>query len=527
MKPPKRIDLNPEQMEALLNRVKERSLTDEDCEIIKGMAETISFLSRMVQKKDRSVIRLLRLIFGSPTEKLKHILKHKDGGDPPSGDTGASSESAQDKEKHKGHGRNGADKYTGAKKVFISHKELKNGDRCPKCDKGKLYDAITPGVIIRFTGSAPVEATVYQIEKLRCSGCGELFTAKVPEGVKYDEKAGAIIPLLKYGCGLPFSRIERLQESIGIPVPASTQWDIMQEAASCASSVYKELIQQAAHGDILHNDDTTMKILRKETDQGKPCRKGVFTTGILSILKEAKIALFFTGQKHAGENMNDLLSNRDTALPPPIQMCDALSRNIPEQFHTVLANCLAHGRRQFVDLAGSFPAESVHVIKTLAQVYYHDALAKEQNMSDQERLQFHQQKSGPLMEQLKIWLLQQIDEKKVEPNSGMGKAIAYMLRHWDALTLFLHVEKAPLDNNVCERALKLVIQHRKNAYFYKTPKGASVGDRFMSIIHTCRLNNVNPFDYLVAIQKNSEDVLKKPHLWLPWNYKSMYAFRYS
>ncbi len=127
------------------------------------------------------------------------------------------------------------------------------------------------------------------------------------------------------------------------------------------------------------------------------------------------------------------------------------------------------------------------------------------------------------MDQLKTWLNDQIEEKRVEPNSGMGKAIAYMLRHWKPLTLFLRVEKAPLDNNVCERALKLAIQHRKNAYFYKTLNGAHVGDLFMSIIHTCRLNKVNPFDYLVTLQKNCQDVLKNPHQWLPWNYKSMAA----
>jgi hypothetical protein len=137
-----------------------------------------------------------------------------------------------------------------------------------------------------------------------------------------------------------------------------------------------------------------------------------------------------------------------------------------------------------------------------------------------QRLQFHQENSGPVMEQLKTWLNEQIDEKKIEPNSGMGKAISYMLRHWDALTLFLRVEKAPLDNNICERAIKLVIRHRKNALFYKTKFGAYIGDLFMSIIHTCNLNNVNPFVYLTTLQKHCPDVSKNPQQWMPWNYTS-------
>ena len=539
MKTPKRIDLDPEQMESFLQRVKDHSLTDEDYEIIKGMAETISFLSRIVQNKKASIGRLVRMLFGAPTEKLKNILKKKDGGNsgnsPPSGSPGSLEVPSLDKEgaKRKGHGRNGASKYTAAEKIIVSHAELKSGARCPLCQKGKVYDTVKPGVIVRFTGRAPVEATMYEVQKLRCNLCGEIFTAGLPEkamGKKYDEKASSIISLLKYGCGFPFHRLEQFQDSVGIPLAASTQWEIVEETASSISPVYTELIRQAAQGDVLHNDDTTMKILalvKEESDHYNPGRKGVFTTGILSVLKGVTIALFFTGQKHAGENMNDLLRNRGPDLSPPIQMCDALSRNIPGEFLTILANCLAHGRRQFVDIINAFPEEAQHVIETLAQVYYHDAIAKEKGMSDKERLQFHQQRSSPLMEQLKTWLNEQLNEKRVEPNSGMGKAIAYMLRHWGPLTLFLRVEKAPLDNNVCERAIKLVIQNRKNAYFYKTLNGAYVGDLFMSIIHTCRLNNVNPFDYLVTLQKNCHDVLKNPHRWLPWNYKSMASAKIS
>ena len=193
------------------------------------------------------------------------------------------------------------------------------------------------------------------------------------------------------------------------------------------------------------------------------------------------------------------------------------------QFKTILANCLAHGRRRFVDLIENFPEECRHVIEILAKVYHNDKLTKERHLSDEKRLLFHQKKSRPLMEKLLTWLRAQIDEKKVEPNSGMGKAISYMLNHWDALTLFLRVQKTPLDNNICERALKLAILHRKNALFYKTQNGAYIGDLFMSLIHTCRLNKVNPFDYLTAVQKYSSEVYKNPHQWLPWNYKSMVA----
>ena len=199
-------------------------------------------------------------------------------------------------------------------------------------------------------------------------------------------------------------------------------------------------------------------------------------------------------------------------------MCDALSRNLPKEFKIILANCLCHARRKFVELTGVFPEECRFVLETFKDVYKNDHKAKEQNMS-KKRLRFHQAESGPLMEKLKTWLNKQLDEKKVEPNSSMGQAISYTLNHWEPLTLFLRVPKAPLDNNLCEQALKRTILHRKNALFYKTQHGAYIGDLFMSIIHTCNMSDVNPFEYLTALEKHSSEVFKDPQKWLPWNYE--------
>ena len=123
------------------------------------------------------------------------------------------------------------------------------------------------------------------------------------------------------------------------------------------------------------------------------------------------------------------------------------------------------------------------------------------------------------MDDLDEWFKAQLEDKKVEPNSGLGKAIKYMQKHWKELTLFLREPGAPLDNNLCEQALKKAILHRKNSLFYKTKHGAYVGDMFMSIIHTCILCNVNPFDYLTQLQKHSSRLFKDPGKWLPWNYK--------
>lgn len=509
MKKPKRIDLTIEQVDALLKRAKEL-LPPADYEILESMAETIHLLSQSVGKKSAAVQRLLRMLFGQTTEKLDKLSGAKE-----------STEPKPEKKKKKGNGRRAAAEYTAAEKVNVSNANLKPGDNCPECLKGKVYEMKMPRQIVRITGNAPLSGTLYLLERLRCNLCGEIFTATAPDGVgeeKYDSNAKAVIALLKYGSGMPFYRIEKLQKSMGIPLPSSTQFEIVDKLAGELEPVYLELLRNAAQGDVIYNDDTTMKILTLMQEKD-PQRKGMFTTGILSTNDNHRTALFFTGRQHAGENLNDLLKYR-IDHSPPIQMCDALSRNIPKDFKSLLANCLAHGRRSFVEVLQSFPDECRHVLERLAEVYKNDEIAKEQKMTAEARLRFHQDNSGPVMQSLHLWFHEQLDQHLVEPNSGLGQAIRYMIKHWDALTLFLKVPNAPLDNNLCEQALKKAILHRKNSLFYRTEHGARVGDLFMSLIHTCNLNNVNPFDYLATLQKNAAELATSPHQWLPWNYTS-------
>jgi hypothetical protein len=211
-----------------------------------------------------------------------------------------------------------------------------------------------------MVGQAPLAATVYSLERLRCGACGQVFTAQEPEGVgpeKYDETAAAMIAQLKYGSGTPFYRLEQLQGQLGIPLAAATQWEVVEEAAELLKPARDELIRQAAQGEVMHNDDTSMRVLRL-TREPSDERTGVFTSGIVSTSQGWKIALYFTGRQHAGENLADVLQHRARHLGPPIQMSDALSRNVPKLaagVEILLANCLAHGRRQIVEVAANFP----------------------------------------------------------------------------------------------------------------------------------------------------------------------------
>ena len=529
-----------EELEAIVARA-EKALNSEDHRRLKAAIETLAWLTGEIENKSVSIARLQKLLFGAKTEKTSQVLKND--GTESEASQAKSKAGAEEKEKPKGHGRNGAAAYSGAERIRVPHESLKAGCLCPGCKKGKVYVLAEPQLIVRVTGQAPLRARVWEKETFRCNLCGELFPAKSPEGIgekKYDESAAAIIGLLKYGTGFPFNRLEGLQGSFGIPLPAATQWEIVEEAAEVIAPAHGELTRQAAQGELIHNDDTPMRILalgsgmslkesESEEEEGvgkanKKERTGVFTTGILSTHEGHQIGLFFTGSKHAGENLTEVLKKRASDLPPPIQMCDGLSRNNPsDEFETLLSNCITHGRRNFVELVENFPEECRHVIESLRVVYKTDAIARKQQLNPEARLELHQKESGPVMAKLEKWMKEKLERKEVEPNSPLGKAINYMLKRWDKLTLFLCVPGAPLDNNVCERALKKAILHRKNALFYQTENGARVGDIFMSLIHTAELAKANPFDYLTELLKHGEDIKRDPASWMPWNYRTTLA----
>jgi transposase len=361
-----RVELSRKDLEAILGHAK-AALSQEEFATLKGALETLEFLTRELEKKSVSVQRLKQWLFGATTETtakvIEKILEHAAADKPPA----AEGTEVGPATKPRGHGRNGADAYSGARTVQVPLATLRAGDACPSCAKGRVYASCQPGLIVRLTGQAPIGGVVYELQKLRCSLCGEVFSAEAPQGVgqdKYDAESAAMIGLLKYGVGLPFHRMERLQQGLGIPLPAATQWEIVAEAADTLAPALGELIRLAAQGEVLHNDDTTMKVLalsgaaagpapptaQPAEDRGGPEQAGghagVFTSGIVSKVADHLIALFFTGHKHAGENLLDLLRQRSGQLGPPIQMCDALSRNVPQELKTLLAHCLAHGRRR-------------------------------------------------------------------------------------------------------------------------------------------------------------------------------------
>jgi transposase len=548
MKRPEEVRLSPEEGEALIERLEKDALTAEDRRVL---VKVLTFYFRLLfalREAKLSLKRLKVLVFG---EKSKKREPPPSGGNPAGeggGGSGAKPDAAQrehttsaqeaveGKEQAAGHGRQGAAVYQAVRRIECRHEELAVGERCPACGRGRLY-RLPPGVEMRLDGNALLSAVRYEREKLRCSACGQVFTAPLPAGVgaeKYSARARAVLTLARYYLGVPWYRLEGFQAVVGVPVADATQWDQVEHVGNCAYPVFKHLERLAAQGEVIYQDDTPARVLaliaenqaagaQAHANGEAQTRTGMQTTALIAQVGEQRLCLYYTGRRHAGENLEALLAKRDLQRAKPLVMSDALSSNNAAEMRLIRCHCLAHGRRKFRELDEVFPAESAVVRDALRLVYEHEAAVRERQLSVTERLVYHQTYSAPVMATLKTWLEQQTSERLVEPNSSLGKALAYLLGHWETLTRFLTIPGAPLDNNVAERALKLCIRQRKNSLFYATEHSAYIASLLTSVIATCLQAGVNALEYLVAVQEQRQEVFANPGAWLPWNYTAALA----
>jgi hypothetical protein len=527
---------NPAEIENLIEQIRGTNLDPGAKEKIERLLRTVLTLVELLQRKNTSIKKLREMIFGKRTER--HQARKAEGQE-----NGDESEKADDgqpkaaddqdahaelrviesgqKTKRKGHGRRAASDYSGAKIVKCRHEGLKAGDDCPASCGGRLYDLKEPTALMQFTGQPLITATRFEREALRCAKCQQRYVAPLPEGVKeerYDATCDATIALMKYGGGLPWHRQAGLQAMGEMPLGEATMWERCEATADAAMGIFLRLTRLAAGGEVMHTDDTWVRILSCLKEDKEEKGRATNTSGIVVKVGGRKIALYLSGRRHAGENLAELLAKREKWLAPPIQMSDALAANTSVEKNVIRAYCLAHARRKVFELKDDYPAECAVVLDAVGKVYGYEAETAE--MNDERRLAYHQEKSGPVVKELKDWIEAQFSDRKVEPNSNLGKALQYWLSHWRELTVWLQEPGTPIDNNESERALKQFILMRKNSMFFKTEHGASVGDVLASLIRTCRLNGVNAWDYLVMIIRNRKDARSNPDRYLPWNYKS-------
>src|SRR5215813_1088572 len=384
MKRPEDVTLSREEGEALLARLEANTLTPEDRRVL-GKVLTFHFwLVFALREAKLSFKRLKALVFGEKPKapKLPSADGTSGGGGgggsnpPPRTSQGEQATTVASPAKQKpppGHGRHGAEVYRAAQTVACRHEELAAGERCPACGRGTLY-RLPPGVEMRLDGNALLSAVRYELEKLRCSACGQIFTASVNAAAgteKYTARARAVVALARYYLGLPWYRLEGLQALVGVPVPDATQWAQGEIVGLAPHPVVQHLDQLAAQGEVIFQDDTPGRVLAlieenrqaqaQARAQGKAKtdeRTGMQTTALIVQVGGRRSCLYYTGRRHAGENLAALLTQRAPERGKPLVRSEALSSNNAEETGLIRCHCLAQGRRKFTELAEDFPTES-------------------------------------------------------------------------------------------------------------------------------------------------------------------------
>jgi len=523
-------EISQEELSALIDRVEhaienELALTIDDMKMLLLAITTLSTVQQHIESKDLTLHRLRKLLgmvqnsekrnTASPTDKTNNPKK-------------------KPRPKRKKTGKNSTKKK---KPAVIYHpiSQYNKGDVCLECQHGKLYK-FEPGNLLRITGHSPYEAAQHVTERLRCNGCQKVYTAPLPEEVlrdggptqQYGYSARSLMAIHKFYSGIPYNHQGNLADILGFPISASTIYDQCELLANDSMPIFNLLKRLAAQSMNFLMDDTHNRILLQQPEtrpnrngKGERIRTGVYSSGLIAMTQEDReIVLFETSLGHAGEFIDSILKYRPEGLEAPLVMCDALSSNTPNIIEVKQSYCNAHCRRQFVDLEEKHPEAVAWILKTYAIAWSNEAKIQELGLDSMARLAYHQENSLPAMEQLKVWAQTKLESNTFEENGSLGKALKYLLRHYDKLIMFCKVPNALIDNNRMEETLKIVIRSRKTSHFFKSVIGAGIANVITSIIATCARAEVNLFDYLNALQSNKKEVRNDPNAWLPWNYES-------
>lgn len=523
-------DIDGEELDGLIQRVQEATehnlaLSPQDCQVLLKALKTLAALQERLSDNDITLHKLRKLVgMVRSSETMDTLL----------GQGGKTNKKRGQKRPKPRNTKPGAP----VKPKVTQHKldGLSKSDLCPECQQGKLYK-YEPATMLRISGQSPFVPEQHVMERLRCNACGQYFTAKLPSkvvedgepGQKYGYSARSLMALHKFFAGAPYYRQESIQALMGVKLTASTVFDQTELVANSLQPVYKVLTQNAANAVHYYLDDTGNRILdqvpvekpQRNSDKHR-LRSGVYSSGLVASLADGhNIVLYQTNIGHAGEFIDETLSQRGSCHPPPLLMSDALSSNRPSLGYEVQhCLCNSHGRRQFAEVLNQFPEEVEQVLKWYGEIWRYDDEARELRLNAERRLAWHEKHSLPVMKQIRDWGEAELANGNVEENSGLGKAVSYFNKHYEGLTAFCRIEGAQLDNNRAEQALKLVARNRKNAMFHKTQAGASIADVVMSMIATSAEAGINVLDYFNTLQRLQSEVRAAAERFLPWNYQS-------
>ena len=255
----------------------------------------------------------------------------------------------------------------------------------------------------------------------------------------------AQIVIDKYTDHLPIYRQQQRFEREGIKLPSSTLTDWI--AATCAllDPLYEALKREVLSSDYLQADETPIKVLDKN-------KKGTTHRGYHWVYHAPlkRMVLFDYRQGRGREGPEECLKGFVGWL-----QTDGYA--VYERFNkkgVTLLNCMAHGRRKFDESKDNDFARASHVLTEMQKVYAIEREARELKLSHEQRLKLRQEKSVPILEELKRWMIE--NYKAVVPKSPIGQALHYCLERWDKLILYTTNGKLEIDNNLVENAIRPV-----------------------------------------------------------------------
>jgi hypothetical protein len=451
--------------------------------------------------------------------------------------------------KNKGHGRNGASSYTNAKDMFHTLTEGVIGEVCEACQGGPIFD-YREKIIVRIVGQPLFCAERHHYEQGRCRICGNIIRSTGPESVFegigtsyiiYDYSACAILITMHYFGGAPFKRLELLHKGWGVPMPDANQWYIVEKSDDLLFPLYKALERFGIHNAVnLRIDDTGSMVIeirrqiQKEIAEleslgksTKDVRTGINATGVYLETPQGTIILYYTGRHHAGEMLDQLLTHRQNSQVKLVKVSDGASKNFDHQQADKLIECTcnAHAFLKFVGIKDKYPEEYAIAGEIYKTVFDNDDKAKALGLSPEERMLYHREHSKPLMEKLKTMCENKIKNKEVEPRSLLWEPLSFIINQWPRLTKFYEEPNVPLDTNILEQKLIIIVRYLAGSFNYQTENGAEVGDHLMSLIATAQANDIEPVAYLTHCLRNHEDLAQRPEDYLPWVYRDRLAER--
>lgn len=334
---------------------------------------------------------------------------------------------------------------------------------------------------------------------------GELPSRPIEKGIPEPGLLAQII-IDKYVDHLPcYRQIQRYDRVDGVKIPASTMSEWLRAGCGLLEPLCEVLTQQVLSQPYLHADETPIKVLDKN-------KKGTTHLGYYWVYHAPliKMTLYEYRPGRGRDGPTELLKNFKGKLQTDgYAVYESL--NNPNITHI---NCMAHARREFDEALGNDAVRATYVLEQMQKLYAIERRAKDANMNHAQRYELRQGESVPLLQELHRWFKENIVQ--VIPKSPIGKAIAYSLQRWDKLCYYATDGEVNIDNNPVENAIRPVAVGRKNYLFAGSHHAAQRAAMFYSLLNTCKLNGIEPWEWLKkTLATISDHKANRLHLLLP------------